>query len=165
MIQVPRELVRRCAAELADTPKWKRRPCSSLKMLIYGLNTIWANFPFLKYGRGFPQPSVAVRELEGLRDLARRPGGSSSALRRLETLIARDTDSYGLLLFQAALLIDKKAPERALIAGRALILLREIARHRPKQLADLAALALAGVRGISKRGRGGNRNRGALIKR
>src|SRR5215216_3251328 len=130
MIQVPRELVRRCAAGLAGTPKWQRRPCASLKSLIYGLNTIWANFRFLQYRRGFLRPSVAVRELEGLRGLARRPAGSSPALRRLETLIRRDTDSHGLLVFQAALLIDKEVPERALADGRALALLREIARHR-----------------------------------
>src|SRR4051812_24357305 len=126
MIKVPRELVRRSAAELSKLPRWKHRPCTCLKLLIYGLNTIFANLPLLKYNHGFPRPSVTFRELEGVRGLcrgAKSADGTSAVMARVEALISRDADSYGLLLFQAARVVDKGWPERAITDGRALQIL------------------------------------------
>jgi hypothetical protein len=168
MIQIPRDLVRGCAAELSKLPGWKRHPCTSLKDLIYGLNSILDRQPFLKYRHGFPNPSVAVRELERIRGLRERSEDACDCTplaKRIEILIIRDSDSYGLLLFQAGRLLEKKAPERAIIDGRALEFLREVARTQPSQLADMSDRALNALRPVAKKGRGGDRNLGARGKR
>jgi hypothetical protein len=103
LIHVPRDLVRRSAAVLSKLPGWKRHQCRSLKELIYGLNSIFDGHWLLKYRHGFPQPSVTVRELERLHRLCQRSSKVRNIAARIEVLIKRDTDSYGLLLFQAAL--------------------------------------------------------------
>jgi hypothetical protein len=111
---------------------------------------------------------VTVRELEGVRGLCRRSqsaDGPSALVARVDALIRRDADSYRLLRFQAAQRVDKDWPERAIADGRAMEILREVTRDHPKQLAEMAAQALKRLRGIAKQGRGGDRNRGALIKR
>lgn len=180
MIHVPRKLVRQCATELATasklakTDRWKRRPCKSLKYLIVGLNsidrdfrsiasTVTRNISAAEYNYGFPQPSVAIRELEGLRGLAGRKN-PAAAIERLETLIERDRDSYHLLRFRAARLCDPKTVP-ALHDGRALVLLRDIARNQPEQLIKFIDQVLEGLKDQLKEGRGGNRNRGDLVRR
>ena len=71
LIQVPRDLVRACAAELQHLPGWRGHPLRSIKGLIYGLNSIADNFELYRYRDGFPQPSIATRELKGVRGLAK----------------------------------------------------------------------------------------------
>jgi hypothetical protein len=163
LIQVPRELVRDSARELAKSRGWKRHPCSSLKELIYGLNTIFDRYKLIKYRHGFPQPSVAARELERIHASCKHAERSRDCARlmaRMEVLKERDTDSYRLLLFQAALKIDKQAPEPAIIDGRAYALLHTLALNQPRQLAAMSDQALKELRGLTRLGRGGNRNRG-----
>jgi hypothetical protein len=168
MIQIPRDLVRRSAAELSKLRGWKRHPCGSLKHLIYGLNSIVERQPLLEYRHGFPKPSVAVRDLERVHSLCKKSRDACDCTRlvkRIEVLITRDSDSYGLLLFQAGRLLEKNAPERAITDGRALELLREVARTQPSQLADMSHQALEALRPLAKSGRGGDRNLGAQSKR
>lgn len=161
LIHVPRELIRSCAAELSSFPEWKRRPCTSLKMLISGLNDIFHQHPLLKYRDCFPQPLVAVRELEGIRRLSQGSNkrGRDAVVKRMEELIRRDTDSYGSLLWEAARTIDNDVPERAYNDRTALDeRLREIARTQPGQLADMSTQALERLRPLAGKGRGGARN-------
>ena len=166
-ILVPGDLVCRSRSELSKLAGWKRHPRTSLKELIYGLNTIFDRHQFIKYRHSFPKPSVAVRELERIRALCKKAEKSRNCapvMERIEALTKRNTDSYGLLLFQAARTIDKREPERAINDGRARELLREVARIRPRQLAVMSDRALKGLRGLTTHGRGGNRNRGAQNK-
>jgi len=109
-----------------------------------------------------------IRELEWIKGLCNRSVDGSDCTRlakRVENLIERDSDSYGLLLFQAGLLLENSAPERAIADSRALHFLREIARTRPSQLAEMSDRALSGLRPLAKPGRGGDRNLGPQGKR
>src|SRR5207248_1723414 len=113
--------------------------------------------PLLKYRHGFPKPSVAIRELERIRSLCKGSldtGDCFTLAKRIEVLIRRDSDSYGLLLFQAGRWLEKNIPERAVTDGRALELLREAARTQPELLAELSDRALKDLRRIAKQGRG-----------
>lgn len=165
MIHVPRDLVLRCAGELSHLPGWRRRPLASTKRLICGLNSVFAAHDLFRYGHGFPRPSVTVRELERLQALCRtaaRTGNCAAVRRRLDDLNERRSDTYGLLLFQAARVECPKNPLEAIQDGRAAKYLGELAGYWPVMIASFAESALIGLQPLVCAGRGGDRHRGAL---
>jgi hypothetical protein len=168
MIHVPRELVRRCASELSHLPGWQRHPFTSLKKLIYGLNSLFANHGLVLYGHGFPHPAVIIRELERFQSLCRTAaeiGTCAPVLRRLDALRECGSDSYSLLIFQAALDLDPQMPARAAPDDRTKRYLEELVGSQPIIVAAMTENALTGLRPLVTPGRGGDRHGGALVKR
>lgn len=164
LIQVPRDLIRRCATVLSKCPSWKRRPCTSLKWLVQGLNGLFASHPLLKYRSGFPRPAQVKRELEGIRGWASK-GNTDRLAARLDELAERQSDSVSLLLYQLGSELEPDNTERAASDPKTLKLLRNLAKNDPKHVASLAERAMALMTPLIKRGRGGSKNRGKTVDR
>ena len=168
LIRVPRSLVELCAEELNHLPGWKTHPCSSLKELIYGLNTIEENFKFYRFRDGFPRPSEAVRELKGIRGLAStaaRTGNASPLCKRLKGLQERDTGGYRLILFRMASVVSPSHPEAAVIEPETENRLLQLADSAPDLLVRMANEALEQLAPLVELGRGGDRNKGPTLER
>ena len=149
-------------------PGWKRHRIRSFADLIYGLNTIFANYSFSRYNAGFPRPSVAVRDLERIQTLSRRAqrtGNVHPVAGRLEALRLHDSDSYKLLTYQAARVIDPEHPSRVVQDPETDELLASLARSDTGRLITLADAALKDLRPLTAEGRGGDRNRGSATER
>ena len=168
MIDVPRDLIRSCAATLSRFPSWKKRPCASCKHLIYGLNGIVHNFKYYRYHNGFPRPAQAIRELEGIRSLAltaSRTGNTGPLLKRIQALRDRCAESYNMLVYRMAAIVLPSHPERAVIEQATEEQVLEIVDRIPDELASMADALLILLYPETRTGRGGNRNKGALLER
>lgn len=157
-----------CARAVKHLPGWKRHRLRSLADLIYGVNTICAEYPSFRYNAGFPQPSVAVRELKRIQALAVRAQRTRNVhplADRLEALKARKNDSYNLLAFQAARVLDPEHPSRMVQHPETDALLGSLARADPARLAIFAEAALEELQPLAKKGQGGDRNQGSVTKR
>lgn len=162
LVHVPRELVRQCAGLLSTFAAWKRRPCTSLKFLIYRLNSLFDAYPLARYWDGFPEPAKQIRELERLSHWCKRAlqsGSTDQVVARLEDMQSRESDCFSLLLFQVALHRDPKRPER-LVRDRATVEgLYAMAREEPDLLLETLERVTAGLRPLKAIGRGGARHR------
>lgn len=161
MYRVPAGVIHRSAQILSRSPRWKQKPCASLKALIYGLNTIHSMYPCLRHDFGLPQASVAVKEVVGIKTLceqAVRTGNHSPLKRRLAALKGRDTDSFAVLAFQAALAMGRKHPVAAARDGE---VMTHLEGAPPAAVGEFASRALAVL--APGTGRGGARNKGPLV--
>jgi hypothetical protein len=154
---------------LSTVAGWQEQPLRSLITLIYGLNTLYAALPLLSDRYGFPRPSVALKDLEGLQGLCRaalKTGRSDRLLARLQILERQEAPSYNLLLFQAATRLDPHRPARVIADKATRDYLFHQAKDRPEQIRELAKSAMEGLHPlVADDGQGGDRNRGKLLER
>ena len=158
-----RRAIRRAAEILSHFPAWERKPCTALKALIYGLNTLWLMHPGLKYNTQLPLPSVLARQLSGIGTLAARADrtGNLDPLRsRLTALRAQDADAYALLAFQAAVHKGNRHPADA---ARDPDVIEYLTDAAPALIHKLAQAALANVKPRAQTGREAPRHRGPEV--
>ena len=151
---------------LSETPGWQHSPERAKETLRHGLNTILENEKFYRYRHGYPQPSVAVRTLEGIMSraaTAARTGNSKPLIERLKTLEERSEAAYDLLLAQTAISIDIDRFERLLKAKRTRQRLFRLAEKKPAEIADMSEQALVNLRPLVSDDELDERNKGKLV--
>jgi hypothetical protein len=158
-ILVPRNVVRQSAEVLSHFPAWKKKPCASLKTLIYGLNTIHGMYPGFRYDTGLPQPSVPARQLMRLATICRqvaRTGNMALLHARLAVLKRQNTGSFALLAFQAALAMGHRHPTGATLDPE---VIAHLEAASPDTIAAYAVRAAERLDLVVSRGRGGTHNK------